>query len=302
MVKVIVLMSTYNGEKYLKEQIESILRQTEYDIRLCIHDDGSIDRTVEIIKEYTSLDNRVFFMGSKHKGYPNCFFDMVFDSDDAEYYAFSDQDDVWDEKKIEKAIMQLEDKSEPTLYACNKEIVDKDLNTVRWGEYTAPKRLGDVLLKYNNISGCTMVFNYAFKQLFMRHMPKYAPYHDAYLLRLAYLLGIFIYDENKYMKYRQHENNVIGAEYIGGRLVFEKLKRLDFSLNKYRNTNIKLYAKDIYDGYRDLLSASTEGLIHNIMNASNFKNRVNLLTNCRVSFSPISLYVVIKMRIILGLI
>ena len=116
MPKVIIMMSTYNGEKYLAEQIESILNQTEKDFVLEIHDDGSTDGTLEIIKAYAQKDKRICIDNSGHKGYPKCFFDLMKDAGEAKYYAFSDQDDVWLPNKIERAISFIDNEESPALY------------------------------------------------------------------------------------------------------------------------------------------------------------------------------------------
>lgn len=95
MKTVSVLLSTYNGEKYLREQLDSLLVQQGVDLRIIARDDGSKDTTVEILKEYAGKDTRVSFFEGKNVGPAQSFFDLIMKSPDSDYYAFCDQDDVW---------------------------------------------------------------------------------------------------------------------------------------------------------------------------------------------------------------
>lgn len=110
MLKVNILMSTYNGEKYIEEQIQSILNQEEVIIKLYIRDDGSTDNTVKIIESFNK-ENIVLFKMS-NIGWKKSFLELtkLVEYHDDEYYAFSDQDDVWKKNKISIAINYLEEK------------------------------------------------------------------------------------------------------------------------------------------------------------------------------------------------
>lgn len=90
-----VVMSTYNGEKYLKEQIDSILSQEGVDVRLYIRDDGSSDRTTDILASYQEHKNVKIEKGN-NLGFAKSFLTALDECDEADYYAFSDQDDVWE--------------------------------------------------------------------------------------------------------------------------------------------------------------------------------------------------------------
>ena len=115
-----VLMSTYNGEKYIREQLNSIINQTYPSIKILVRDDGSSDGTIEILEEYAAkYDNMAYYAG-KNLGVIQSFLQLLKDSDDSSaYYAFSDQDDVWLPEKIEKAVEMIENNKEveqPILY------------------------------------------------------------------------------------------------------------------------------------------------------------------------------------------
>lgn len=108
-----VVMSTYNGEKYLKEQIDSILSQEGVDVRLYIRDDGSSDRTTDILASYQEHKNVKIEKGN-NLGFAKSFLTALDECDEADYYAFSDQDDVWEKDKLSTAIEILEEESQST--------------------------------------------------------------------------------------------------------------------------------------------------------------------------------------------
>ena len=102
---VTVLMSTYNGERFLKEQLDSILQQQDVDVRLCVRDDGSTDGTMDILLEYA--DAIELTIGNNF-GVGNSFMSMVYSANlESDYYAFSDQDDIWMPDKLISAVDEL---------------------------------------------------------------------------------------------------------------------------------------------------------------------------------------------------
>ena len=123
MVSVNVLMSTYNGEKYLSQQIESIINQKgNFDLRLIIRDDGSTDSTPEILEKYAKKYPKIIsYYLEGNKGYNFAFFELLRFSPQADFYAFSDQDDVWIENKLDFAIKALQSANNniPLLYSCS---------------------------------------------------------------------------------------------------------------------------------------------------------------------------------------
>ena len=125
MKKVLVLMSTYNGEKYLGQQIESILAQEKVDVHLMIRDDGSTDNTRNVLKRYENND-RITIKYGKNTGVGVSFLKLLYVNMDADYYAFSDQDDVWKKDKLIAGIRKLEEINGPALYASNQTVTDKD--------------------------------------------------------------------------------------------------------------------------------------------------------------------------------
>lgn len=203
-------MSTYNGEKFLKEQLESLLRQTYQNLEILVRDDGSKDGTCEILREYEKKYANVHVYLEDNVGVTKSFFELLKKSD-ADYIAFSDQDDVWLEEKVEKAVGKLKTLEEPALYCSNKILVDSELNII--AENTHKK----LIPGFENAvvecicTGCTSMMNRALAEKIKEHIPKRAIIHDWWCYLVASYLGKVIFDDNSYIWYRQHGGNVIGA-------------------------------------------------------------------------------------------
>ena len=209
-------MSTYNGEKYLREQIDSILNQDYPEISLLIRDDGSTDGTVDILKEYAQKYRDIDY----YLGVQNSFFDLMKRADKrAYYYAFADQDDVWLPGKIKRAIELLEredekkDKRKPLLYGGRVTYASENLEYTKEMIFHNRKDpgLGNALVE-NIFIGCTEVFNKELLQLVILHIPKCEILHDWWLYLSASCFGSVIYDQNSYLFYRQHLNNQVGIQ------------------------------------------------------------------------------------------
>ena len=127
MKKVDILLATYNGEQYLKEQLDSILAQSYNEFRLLISDDASTDDTVRILKEYEEKDTRITVFFQKENSGVIKNFEFLLERVENEYYMFSDQDDIWKEDKIEKSIKKIEETDSSLVYT-DLEVVDSDLN------------------------------------------------------------------------------------------------------------------------------------------------------------------------------
>ena len=135
MEKVAVLMSTYNGEQFLREQLDSILDQENVDLNLYVRDDGSNDHTIDILSEYADKHSNVhFYRGDKNLGACGSFLELLSKEYDADYFALADQDDIWDKDKISVAIEKLKTlpADKPALYHSNLRIVDQDGTQSHW--------------------------------------------------------------------------------------------------------------------------------------------------------------------------
>jgi len=248
MQKVLILLSTFNGEKYLSQLLESILNQekSNFSINILVRDDGSQDQTIKILKKYTKILNLDYYIG-KNIGPASSFMDLVKNcAISFDYYLFCDQDDIWMEKKISSAIEKMENmNNKPCLYYCGADIVDENLNSIggyfRDNRFT--KSLIYSLITGSLIPGCTMCFNRNLIAKAKQYIPSKIGMHDSWMHLICLLYnGFVIGDENKYILYRQHGNNVVGA---GKSSRFKRLKRLVFCKNIYSNTYNQLLKVDV---------------------------------------------------------
>lgn len=222
-----ILMSTYNGERYLREQIDSLLNQTYKGWKLYIRDDGSTDSTVSILIDYVKRYPDLIVLLSDGLGNlgPGNSFMHVLSIVSADYYMFCDQDDVWLNDKIEKTFFKLksiEDKSngQPVLVFSDLFIVDKSLNVVSnslWKKcHRKPDNTLSVyrMLTYGSPSyGCTMMFNEYAKRLLYPY--KNWKFHDHWTVLIVSYFGQVGYVNEPLIYYRQHENNVGGFQDSG---------------------------------------------------------------------------------------
>ena len=277
MKNVQVLMSTYNGEKYLKEQIDSILSQENVEVSLLIRDDGSTDKTISILEKIVKENTNVSYYIGKNIGSAKSFIDLVNQSKEVDYYAFADQDDVWDSKKIISAIEKIENDSNiPSLYISALEVVDEELNTIEIKKVSGNLCFEGEMAK-NFATGCTMVFNKKLCNAIKTYNPSYIIMHDSWITRVCYAIGgNVVVDENTYIKYRQHGNNVVGYKDEGFRKLKKQLK-IAFVDKISMRVNI---AKELKSGYEELLTDNAKELVNNLINyQTNWKAKKWLLKN-----------------------
>ena len=208
-----ILLATYNGEAYIREQIDSILRQTVADWRLLVHDDGSTDGTVDIVKEYVHVDKRIQLVedGERHLGVARNFLHLLKYST-AEYAMFCDQDDVWLDNKVEtmRTAMASKDNTKPQAVFSNaylwnaKQGVLSDRNTL-----TYPRTLESLFFLNTGIQGAASIFNAKARELLLMPLRTYAM-HDHALTLAALTFGEVDYVDKPLMYYRQHDRNVTG--------------------------------------------------------------------------------------------
>lgn len=212
---VIILLSTYNAEQYLREQLDSLLQQTYPEIRIVVRDDGSTDSTLSILEEYCQKAENVSYYAGENLGAKNSFFDLMkyAAAFDFEFCAFCDQDDYWKTEKIEKAVEVLQKKGrKPVLYCGRTKLVDADLkpllNEIKRDIYPA---FSNALVE-NIVTGCTTVLNRSMYDIIMKYLPEYCIMHDWWMYLVATCFGQVFYDDIPYILYRQHGNNVMGID------------------------------------------------------------------------------------------
>lgn len=211
--EVIVLMSTYNGQEYIVEQIESIFNQTfEGKITVLIRDDGSSDGTKSIVLSIKDTDNRkIIFYEGNNCGPQKSFLNLIKTAQRADYYFFADQDDVWDIDKIEIAVHAMKEEESACVYCSNYRLSDMDLKVYNERAIKqSPKFTPLKVLFYNQIPGCTMGFNYKLMSLIKKIEIENVMMHDSMVLSFAAYCGKIIYDENPRITHRIHAENVVG--------------------------------------------------------------------------------------------
>lgn len=277
MKKVQVLMSTYNGEKYIEEQIDSILKQENVQISLLIRDDGSSDKTIQIITNIAQRNNNVSFYTGENLGPAKSFMNLVKKSGEADYYAFADQDDVWKTNKIISAVNKLENYEEkPSMYISALEIVDENLNKIETKKVDGNFTFEGELIR-NFATGCTQVFNRKLCGFIKQYNPNYIIMHDSWITRVCYAIGgNVVIDDSTYIKYRQHSNNVLGYKDNG----LQKLKK-QYKIAFKNNVSMReKIAKELKNGYEENLTEDAKKVVNNLINyKTDKKAKIWLLTN-----------------------
>ncbi len=264
MKKTAVLMSTYNGGKFLKEQIESILAQEGTEVTLYVRDDGSTDETRELLMRYMEQHGIIVTFG-QNAGVGNSFMQLLYSvPEDYDYYAFSDQDDIWLPDKLSAAQAKLGKVSGPALYASNQMLTDANGRETGLRYAENPGTSVQQILHNNKLAGCTFVWNEAMQKLYREKKRRPDPellkvrIHDVWTAMAAAVAGTVIYDPEAHILYRQHEANVVGAKESGFTDVAKmwKKKLADKSLRRGRSRlcrEICIRYRDRLGDHRDLL-------------------------------------------------
>lgn len=257
-----ILLATYNGENYIKEQIESILAQTLKDWKLYIHDDGSKDKTMEVVELYAKQypDQIVVVDGAPTGGAKSNFF-YLFHQVEAPFYMCCDQDDVWLPEKIEITKREMDnlirdDEDKPALVFTELCVVDGKLEVIAenmrdyQGLDCKNVRLNRALIQ-NVVTGCTMMVNRRLRD----EMVKITAYedvlmHDWWATLVAVRFGKVAFVETPTILYRQHGNNGVGASNANS-LVYQMKRMLQGEEIKQSLVNTRKQAKVFADLYEE---------------------------------------------------
>ena len=213
-MKLIVLLSAYNGETYIREQLDSLLAQTLRNVDILVRDDGSTDGTREILAKYAQRAALRWY-ACENIGPARSFWRLLQDAPDADYYAFCDQDDAWDTDKLEIAVSALErlDTSKPALYCGDVRVTDMKLRILAERMVRpAPMDYPHALLR-NPAPGCTFVFNRPAREMLRRFDAERLgiELQDWTAYQIVACFGSVFFDPAPHMCYRQHGGNAIGA-------------------------------------------------------------------------------------------
>ena len=216
-------MATYNGAKYLREQIDSILSQTSDLWHLYIHDDGSKDGTIEILNDYaTRCAETVTVLDYPSQGGALQNFMSLLEKVEADYYMFSDQDDVWHPTKVEKSYLAMKEQEalhpdKPIIVHSDVRVVDSQLNVLHpsYREYghIYPEKVTCFRECVINITlGCAMLFNRKSRAVSLDRPWKHALMHDGWVTTRTFAeKGIVYAMPEALLEYRNHGDNTVGA-------------------------------------------------------------------------------------------
>ena len=295
--KVEILLPTYNGEKYIKDQLSSIWAQDYPAIELLIRDDGSSDRTVEIMKE-NLIGKPARLIEGENIGVVRGFFYLLSQvPKDADYIALCDQDDVWLSDKISTAIeaLEKENPNEPVLYCSAVQPVNQNLIPVsQCLHYTKVIPSFENALVENMCTGCTAVMNRKLFELLRNQQPEFTVMHDFWIYLLASCFGKVIYDSTPHILYRQHTDNQIGM----ATNLFENYKRRVMNFRKHRGQLMR-QVHELERLY--MIPEENKKVVDQFLQIPrSFKARVKLLGSKKVYRQRKSDDVILKILILIG--
>jgi glycosyltransferase involved in cell wall biosynthesis len=237
-----ILLSTYNGEKHLSSQLDSILAQDYLDWELWIRDDCSSDNTLQIIRSYAELHPaKIKLLDSKENLGSTASFMKLIEQSTADYIMLCDQDDVWHPEKISRSLSKLnaiERTDEIALVYTDMEVVDEDLNSIN-DSFLKAHRLSSswslnpyFVFAQSMAAGCSMIFNSALRD---RLYPVNAELfqHDHWILMHAAYYGKVGFINWGSVKYRQHATNAVGSHGISLKYFIHKLFSFSTLLNRW---------------------------------------------------------------------
>jgi glycosyltransferase involved in cell wall biosynthesis len=280
-----VLLATYNGERFLREQVNSILAQTLARVTILARDDGSTDSTPQILTEYARrYPARVQLLpSSAPTGHARDNYRALLQAANAPYVAFADQDDVWLPNKLElemNAMSLLEERhgsSRPLLVFSDLRVVDQHLSPIAQSFWEHRRinprnihRIGRLLME-NVLTGCTALLNAPLVNL-ARLMPQTAAMHDWWVALLASLFGHASYLDEQLVLYRQHESNVVGASASAPPL--EIRRRLQHERCRERWRTSVLQAQELLRIHGSALSAPAKRELEELIRCDASRNPV----------------------------
>lgn len=226
--KVTVLLSTYNGSKYLQQQLDSLYGQTYPNIRILVRDDGSSDTTKAILASERAKGRIDILEGHGNLGPALSFLELLKNaaSTATEYVSFCDQDDVWHPEKIARAVSKLAGIADdrPAMYCSALELVDENLQHIGYTEFPGKIGFGNALVE-SVATGCSIVLNRNAMNLIGSNLPGRVVIHDWWCYLVVSCFGEVVFDEAVTLKYRQHDSNTIGVAANGFSRLMRKYRR-----------------------------------------------------------------------------
>lgn len=274
---VTVMMSSYNGAAFIEEQIESILDQSDVDVSLHVRDDGSTDGTWDILAAYERAGKISATRGS-HAGIGNSFMQLLWSLPDTyDYYAYSDQDDIWMQDKLAVAIRTLE-REGAVLYASSLALIDANRQFLGVKLEKCEPHMSTLSCIVNNkCYGCTQVFTKDLFRTLCRVRPSQESLdkfiHDMWTCALASIVGTIVYDPEPHIGYRRHAANYTNFDKDG---ILKWIKRLNKLVNPGLRIKRSVLAQEVLACYADQLDEREVQQLEVLAGARKFKNRMAL--------------------------
>lgn len=290
-----VMMSTYNGEKYLREQIDSVIRQEDINVRLLVRDDGSSDATQSILDDYQRRGLLEWKQGN-NIGWAESFMQLVCEAPDADFYALCDQDDIWLPDKLKAAVSHLNTMGEGcNLYGSNLHYYKNGTceGLVYQGNRATPLAQGLIRCM---TAGCTMVFNRTLRDALRAHPPQFVFAHDFWIYTVALATGHVCYDEESHILYRQHENNQIGDKRTAREIWMRRAKEMKTIGRRHDRERM---ATELLRCFGDEMSAENRAIVDTVANyRHSLRKKTSLLSSSRFTTGNVSNDFWLKLRIL----
>jgi len=207
-----ILLAAYNGEKYIESQILSIVSQTYQNWNLIIHDDGSSDYTVEIVKKWANIDHRIILIedGFIFRNPAQNFLHLLHHSK-SELIMFCDQDDIWFDNKVQKMVdgILMKNNDIPQVLYSNSYVWKEDDGICGMATLCFPKRIEHFLFLNAGVQGCVAIFNTKMREL-LKSWNGDCAMHDHLLQLFGLTFGEVDYIDIPLMLYRNHNTNLTG--------------------------------------------------------------------------------------------
>ena len=293
-----ILLATYNGEKYVKAQILSILSQSFTNWHLYVHDDGRTDNTILIVKELAELDNRIFIIEDDIScGNAASNFMHLLKYSKSPYVMFCDQDDIWFDNKVEIMFNSIKsiDKSMPSVLYTNAYVWHPMIGILGKATLTFPSDINSLLFLNSGIQGCVSIFNAKMRELMLQWNGSLAM-HDHLLHLLGCSLGTVIYNDIPLMLYRKHANNVTGSTKTNKNNIRSILSSINHPIICRKHYDVVVEFRSKYD---DVLNSEVKHFIDEYIKLPNktFISKVFSIVKNRFKCYDSVLRILIKMII-----
>lgn len=279
-MKVLILLSTFNGHLFLPELLNSVYCQEEICFEILVRDDGSTDDTKNILRRYNNKYGNITVVEGENIGAKSSFLELIqmaSKRNDFDYVAFCDQDDVWKTDKLKSAISLLE-KEKACFYYSPYQLVDETLCPLPDNHHFLPIRDLAKSLVYNSVTGCTIVCNSHIIKEAAKYYPLQAMMHDSWIFKIALAIqGKVVIDSTPHILYRQHGNNVVG----GKENAIQMIKR---RANNFFHPRCARYneAEELYNDFYNKMSDEDKSTMNEI---HDYKQK-SLLKRMSIAFNP----------------